>query len=152
MDQQVWDGILDSERLVRYFLHRAERLRLTHLILTALLFTATSGAVAAALIQFPTVSAGVMIGVAALSAWLYLADYAGKAEAARLLHLQFRDIATEWRRLWYSAGLEGQDAVDELRRRETAIVSWCHVPVSQRLNEKCAGEAYETIRSEFQSA
>ena len=153
MDQQIWDGILDSERLVRYFLRRSDRLRLTQQVLTAVLVTATSGAVVSLLGHFHTgVSAGVMVSVAALSVWLYLADYAGKAEAARLVHLQYKDLAIEWRRLWYSADVADQSDIHRLRSRDTAIASSCHIPVNRRLNEECAGEVYATIQNEFQSA
>lgn len=152
MDQQIWDGIVDAERMVRYFQRLSDKLRLWQQILTIVLVTAASGAVASLLAEFDaSIAAFVMVGVAGGSTWLYFADYSGKAAAARMFHFQYKALASEWRRLWYSVDVVDQSDVQALKAQENALSSMFQIPIDRKLNEKCSGEVYEIVRNEFES-
>ena len=148
MNQQIWNGILDAERLARYFQRLSDKLRWRHRILTVLLIVSASGAMTALLSQMPYgVSAIVMLIAAVLSTWLYFADYSGKAAAASLYSSQYFILATKWGQLWY--GNPTQEEVNILQSQQDQIATGYDIPIDRALNEECTGEVYEVVAKKF---
>ena len=148
MTQQIWNEILDSERVVRYFQRRADQLRWRGQVFTVLVIVAASGAAASILASLPdALSAGILFMVACISVWLHFADYSGKATAAKLFSVQYRAYADEWAELWY--GDPTMTDVTALRRKGHQIGLGCDIPTDHKLNEKCAGEVYQVVPEQF---
>ena len=103
MTQQIWNGLLESDRVARYYSMLSDRLRLRHNILTAILIILVTAAAASLLAHLPDwISAIVIFMTACISAWLYVSDYSGKATAASLFSDQYGRLHTKWAQLWYS--------------------------------------------------
>ena len=148
MTQQIWNEILDSERMVRYFQRRAEQLRWRGQILSVLVIVAASGAATSLLASLPeALSAGILFMVACISGWLHFADYSGRATAAKLFWIQYRAHALEWRELWY--GNPTQADVMALQRKGQEIAVAYDIPIDHKLNEECAGEVYQVVPEQF---
>ena len=151
MTQQIWNEILDSERVVRYFQRRADQLRWRGQVLTALVIVAASGAATSLLASLPdALSAFILFLVACISAWLHFADYSGKATAAKVFSIQYRAHADEWAELWY--GEPTMADLTALRRKGQQIAVACDIPIDHRLNEKCAAEVYQVVPEQFAAA
>ena len=151
MRSQIWNGILDTERLSRYFQRLEDKLRWRYQLLTVLLAVSASGAMGSLLSEMPyAISAAVMFLAACLSIWLYHADYSGKATAAGLFSAQYKALAIEWEQLWY--GEPAQAEVHSMQVREARVSNGYHIPVNDALNKQCTGEAYEVLPQKFATA
>ena len=151
MTQQIWNEILDSERVVRYFQRRADQLRWRGQVLTVLVIVAASGAATSLLASLPeALSAFILFLVACISAWLHFADYSGKATAAKVFSIQYRAHADEWAELWY--GEPTMADVTALRRKGQQIAVACDIPIDHKLNEECAAEVYQVVPEQFAAA
>lgn len=153
---QVWLGLLDAERLLRYYAALAARLQRWHMALTALVAAGSTSAVGALLLDAPNwVPEVLAAGVAAAALWASYYGHASKAAVAEAARDGCADLALSWRDLWTRiAGLDDNEAAEEtaeLRRREemaTARVP-AHLAAHRRLNERCAKEAYRVLGDEY---
>ena len=153
---QVWLGLLDAERLSRYYAEMAARLQRWHMGLMALIALGSTGAVATLLLSAPAGVAESLAGtVAAAAVWTSYYGHASKAAMMEAARDGCADLALRWRNLW--AQLESLDEaqawreIQHLQRQEelaTARVP-AHLTTKRRLNERCAKEAYTVIGNEY---
>lgn len=153
---QVWLGLLDAERLLRYYGALAARLPRWHLGLTAFVAIGSTGALGALLLDAPVwVPEVLAAAVAAVAVWTSYYGHASKAAVAEASRDGCADLALAWRDLWTRiSALDDGDAAEEiatLRRREemaTARIP-AHLTANHRLNERCAEEAYQVLGDEY---
>ena len=153
---QVWLGLLDAERLLRYYGALAARLQRWHLSLTAFVAIGSTGALGALLLEAPVwVPEALAAAVAAVALWTSYYGHASKAALAETSRDGCADLALAWRDLWTRiSALDDDEAAEEiavLRRREemaTARVP-AHLAANRRLNQRCAEEAYRVLGDEY---
>ena len=153
---QVWLGLLDAERLKRYYAAMAVRLQRWHMGLTAFVVTGSTGAVGFLLIGAPNWLAEVLAGaVAVATVWTSYYGYASKAATMEAVRGDCADLALLWRDLWVQLeGLDDADAWSEIRdlkRREelaTALVP-SHLAAHDGLNLRSAKDAYRVLENEY---
>ena len=150
MSAQVWYGLLDAERNCRYFHRLADRLETWKNVLTFFVIVSSSGAATTLLAQGPEIlSAILFVATVIASLALYIWDFSGKAAAARIFSDQYSGTALEWKRMWYQdKGLSRAD-IEALQDRELRIGLSETIKVDDKLNEKCAKEAYDYAQAEF---
>ena len=148
MEDQLWRGITDTERLARYFGKLADKLRHRHRLLTMLLALEATGAGAMLIARLPEWAAALMFAfVAATAIWSFLADYSGKAMAADLFSLQYRHLLIEWNRLWYGEAIQAQ--IDALQTKLVQIPSGVELAFDHKLNDDAGDEAYTVLAHDF---
>ncbi len=153
--QQVWLGMLDSERLVRYYGYLAARLQSRHLLMTAFVALGSTGAAFTFLTGFSTTAAsGLSILVAAAAIWSSYYDYSRKSVTASVMRKDCNELARQWGQLWSELqGLSDDEAAERTRALErmaddiTAMAP-TQLPTDDSLNEKCATEVYELNRAQ----
>lgn len=154
--EQAWLGLLDAERLSRYFRAMAVGLQRWHMGLTAFVAFGSTGAVGSLLIGAPDWVAELLaVAVAAAAVWNFHYGYASKAATMEAAGNGCADLALHWRDLW--GRLEALDdasawqEIQSLKRREQVTTE--HVPAHlasrHRLNEQCAKDAYAVLGDEY---
>lgn len=156
---QVWLGLLDAERLSRYYRAVATRLQRWHLALTAFVALGSTGAVSSLLLGAPDWVAELLAGaVAAVAVWTSYYGYASKAALMEAAGASCADLALSWRDLWARLdGLDDADArreIQSLKRREEAATARVpvHLAADTHLNERCAKDAYAVLGAEYSVA
>ena len=148
MHQQIWVGITDTDRVIRYYDMLSDKLRLKHQVISALLAAIACGAAVPLLTRLPDYLAAVMFFIVAVATiWLLIADYSSKATAARLFCDQYRYLAAEWRQLWYGEPTQAQ--IDALGGKYNRITGGYDIPVDNKLNRRAMEEADAILPSEF---
>ena len=155
----VWHGLLDAVRLVRYYEALSNRnLRWRQLTRLLLLAVATS-AIAALLGLLPEMAQRLVYGfVAILAAWDLTFDFAKKAAVLHQISVGCTALENEWGQLW--SDVDRDDAEDaEIRRRiqqllqrgleVTKEAGKADIRIDPKLNESCAESAYEVIRARY---
>lgn len=156
MRQQVWVGILDSAKYVRYYSLLERKYGKLHFWSSVFLTLAACGAIAplvGLLTDIISVNIGAIITailfvvVAILTVIIHYAGFAAKATAARLFSDQFQYLEQQWRLLWYEDANEQQ--VQSLRNECIRLVSGFDLPVDDALNDKAEKEVYESVPKDF---
>ena len=152
----VWHGLLDAERLSRYYLAVAARQQRWHMGLTAFVVFGSVGVVASLLFGAPDWMTGSLaVSVAAIVVWRYSHGHASHAALTEATAASCSGLALSWRDLWARLdGLDEEDAWREIQALKhgealaTARVP-SHLAADERLNEHCAEEAYAVLREEY---
>ena len=153
---QVWHGLLDAERLSRYYLAMAARQQRWHMGLTTFVALGSVGVAASLLFGAPDWVAGSLAAsVAAIAVWPYYHSQASYAALTEATAASCSDLTLSWRDLW--ARLESLDEEDAWReihalKREEALTTArvpSHLTTDRRLNEQCAEEAYAVLGDEY---
>ena len=148
MSEQIWTGILEADRLGRYYGMVSDKYNWWHLILTCVVVVSASSSAASLLARLPEAIAAVaLLTASAVAIWLYLKDYSGKAVAERLFSEQYDHLATEWRRLWYSDATP--EEVYALRSASDRIGTGYDNPMDKDLHARAQEDSYATIPAEF---
>ena len=153
---QAWLGLLDAERMSRYYQAMAARLQRWHMGLTAFVALGATGAVGSLLSGAPDWVAELLaVGVAAAAVWSFYYGHASKAAMMEAAGNNCADLALRWRNLWARLdALDGEEALREiqgLQRREQAATENvpAHLASRHRLNVKCAEETYAVLGAEY---
>lgn len=154
--RQAWLGLLDSERLTRYYSYLAVRFQQRYQWLTLVVaFGSVATAIASWVPAIPTWVAGLTsIGVAGAAIWSLLADYSRRSLHASTLEADCSEVVLQWKALWSELGsLNDQIAAERIRslgRQEADITKHvsAQLPLVAKLNERCASEAYEAVQNE----
>ena len=151
MRDQVWIGILEANRLTRYYSALADQLRWRQRLLSVVIAVAASGAAATVLAQWPAwLSAVVLFGTSFAAIWSHYADYSGKAAKADSVCSQYQELEIEWHGLWF--GEVTIDQVQKLKSRDIRITTGLNLNENKRLNQKAWDETHEVISQEFNAA
>ena len=158
MRDEVWFGILDSAKYVRYYSLLARKYGKRHFWSSVILTLAACGAVAplvGLLTDFVSVNSGAImtiilfVVVAVVTVITHYAGFAAKATAARLFSDQFQYLEQQWRTLWY--GDPNEQQVQALRNECIRLVSGFELPVDDNLNDKAESEVYDSVPNDFRS-
>ena len=151
MRDQVWIGILEANRLTRYYSALADQFRWRQRLLSVLIAAAASGAAAAVLAQLPEwLSAIILFGTSLAAIWSHYADYSGKAAKADSVCSQYQELEVEWRGLWF--GEANMDQIQKLQLRDIRITTGINLNENKRLNQKSWKETRDVISREFHAA
>ena len=155
----VWQEMLDTARLVRYYDAMAGRQQRWYRgIRLVLLASATTG-IAAALEVLPEsfrVGSGAAIGV--LAAWDFLAEYANKAATLGSVRRDCSEVDVELAALWGEIQADSVDDADARRRladlgrrvtRATDRAGSAHIPTNERLNVRCEEAAFKAMGDRY---
>ena len=155
----VWQEMLDTARLVRYYERMASRQHRQHLgVRLVLLASATAGVAAAtnALPEAVQVASGAVVAI--LVAWDFLADYANKAAVLGSIRRECGEVEVELAALWGEIQADSIDDDDarrtlaELARRVTRATDCAgsaHVPTDEQLNVRCEEAAYKAMAGRY---
>ena len=148
MREQVWNGILDTDRLHRYYSALGDKFRRRHLFVQAFILVSSSGAAASLLASLSSyVAAALFLIVAGATVCASLSDYSGKAAMAESIASQYADLRIEWDRLWY-ADITAE-AIVTLQYRYNKIPSGVPLTEDDGLHQKAQEATYETVPQEF---
>ena len=153
----VWQELLDSDRLVRYYEALANQYQRKHLLTLLLLGVGAASSFAAFLNLFPEVIqlvASALVGIVAV--WMFIADYAKKAAVAHDIGFQCRRLDVQWKDLW--AAVERIDE-EEARQRLSELSNQMNIATqrsgdaglvdNRRLNEKSEALAFKTVQERY---
>ena len=152
----VWHGLLDAERLSRYYLAMAARQQRWHMSSTAFVVFGSVGVAASLLFGAPDWVAGSLAAsVAGIAVWRYSHGHASHAALTQATAAGCSHLALSWRDLW--ARLESLDEEDAwreihaLKHKEALTTARVpsHLVADKRLNEQCAEEAYAVLGEEY---
>ena len=150
MYQQIWNGILDTDRMIRYYGMLSDKLRFRHQVASVVLAAIACGAAVPLLTQLPNYLAAVMFFLVAVATiWLLKADYSSKSTAASIFAAQYGYLAIEWRGLWF--GQPSQQQIDALWEKYHRIAGGYDIPEDTKLNWKAMYESDLVLTSEFGS-
>ena len=144
MKQRVWEGMLISDWLSRYYAEIADRKRKVHL---GLKFATIIGAVGAATLAsadfHPQAGAAVFFGVAVISIVAVVYDFSKEGYIALLNAEQLREVYVEFRQLWYKDAL----TLEELERLERRIdaVTRDDLLMDYKRSNRCYEEARKSV-------
>ena len=155
----VWQEMLDTARLVRYYERMASRQYRQHLAVRLVLLASATAGVAAATNALPKIiQVGSAAVVAILVAWDFLADYANKAAVLGSIRRECSEMEVELAALWGEIQADSIDDDDarrtlaELARRVTRATDCAgsaHVPTDEQLNVRCEEAAYKAMAGRY---
>ena len=153
----IWQELLDSDRLVRYYEALANHYQRKHSLTLLLLGMGAASSFAAILDLFPDIVqliASALVGIVAV--WMFIADYAKKAAVAHDIGFQCRRLDVGWKELW--AAVERIDEAEARRRLgdlsnqiniATRRSSDAGIVDNRRLNEKSEALAVKTVQQRY---
>lgn len=153
----IWQELLDSDRLVRYYEALANHYQRKHSLTLLLLGMGAASSFAAILDLFPDVVqliASALVGIVAV--WMFIADYAKKAAVAHDIGFQCRRLDVGWKELW--AAVERIDEAEARRRLgdlsnqiniATRRSSDAGIVDNRRLNKKSEALAFKTVQQRY---
>ena len=148
----IWLGMLDSERLSRYYRKLSDRMKRNHFILSAFILLSSTAAIASLISElYGWVAAIFLLIVAVAVIWHHLGEYSKRAALASVVAIQCDSLASEWKHLWLERNTR-PDALAQasaLERRMTEATNLYDGPQDDALNVKCAEEAYAAAQVEF---
>ena len=151
MRDQIWITILDADRLTRYYGRMATTNKKIQFWLNVVVTLCSLAAATVLLIDVhKAVPAALFFVVAASTTWGIFAEYSKKATLATHAAKEYAKIKSDTVELWYD-----QYADDAMERafalaRRLDDVAPMEIEQNEKLNKKCAEEAYSTVRHEFQ--
>lgn len=160
-DQQldrIWIGMLDSERLSRYYTTisiRSNRFDFAAKIVSISLSVIISGGLLTNLLGPYWVTALSIIFVIA-TIWAAFSNFSHKAFDAAIVAADCKELALKWRNLWTTCELLGDEvSMEKIEKLEkemldrTSFRKVIYIGLNEKINAKCAEETYEVIKQEF---
>ena len=154
MNQQIWFGILDSDRYFRYYSKLAVKFRGRQTWYDRILILPFGLMVAALATNFfegssqtlvLTLLAAIMSGIAV---WQWRQQFGTKAAAADLIATQYKVLGEDWKRLWYQ-GRDDEVLFYILTERLNSIGVQYDLPIDEKLNIEAWNESYEAVPAEI---
>ena len=157
MTNQIWLGLLESEKLLRYYSELSDKLGKRNTYFELLLLVPGSGVLAVLIYHFLEGSnqllALVFISslVSGIVGWLRVTQYSKKAAIAGVISVQCRALRDDFKRLWYS-GEDDTEAFLVLHTRLASVGASLDHNVDKKLSEKTEKEADRHIDAELSAA
>ena len=161
----IWMCLFDLKRTVRYYEALATRYRRRHSLTLLFLAGGVGGSLTTALTDLvPTDWAPPVLQIAAfltalVTAWVFIADYAAKAEVANMIHHQCVEAEVDLSNLWAAVEDPSRAEEAEVRRRfnvlqarlnaVTSRAGNAKLQVNQKLNEQCEVVAKQIMVDEY---
>ena len=153
----IWQELLDSDRLVRYYTAVANRYRRLNACTLWLLVFGAASSFAAVLAVLPNnvqLIANAVVGLAA--AWALVADYAKKAAVAHTISSQCNRLDVQWQSLWREVEHIEEEAARQrlvdLANQMNDVTSRsgdAGIVDNRRLNEKSEAVAFQTVNERY---
>lgn len=157
----IWQELLDSDRLVRYYEAVANHYRRRHAFTLLLLGFGAASSFAAVFDILPgTVQsiaepvANAFVGLVAV--WVFIADYARKSAIAHTIGTQCNRLDIRWRELWADVERLEEDAA---RARLVALANEmaevtqrsgdAGIAGNRRLNKRSEAAAFKTVSERY---
>ena len=103
-DNRIWLGMLDTDRLGRYYGRIADRMQRLHFYFTVGIALSSSAAALSLLTHLPNlVSVVFFFMVAGAVIWASYARYSTKAVVASIIGKQCHELSVDWEQLWFRA-------------------------------------------------
>ena len=154
--QQVWSGIVESERHFRYYDRLHSRMERYYVLFMVIIGIGSIGAAVSLLGYLPYMVAAVMYFVVAASAVIaFVADFSKKSAIASVICSQYANLTNDWKRLWRRLDDMGPedvfDRADDLERMQGIIDSNADKcgSTDNALNERVTREANDVLYAEF---
>jgi hypothetical protein len=151
--RQVWDGMLDAERLSRYYGYLAQKLEKIdrRLAISAAIASSASFVSLATnwLPEYPWLPSVLTAVTSVLTIWLVSSQNSRKAVKSAIIRRRCSDLLLEWEVLWSESTsmqeLDVRARWEELRAKETAITDGLDVelPEDKALEKLSEIEAYQ---------
>ena len=148
MSEQIWEGIVETDRLIRYFHKLSVKHRKRHQITAwglAVFATGSAGTMIARLPEWSSAILFLIVACVAIAS-LMLNDSA-KSTAARMIADQFQLLGREWRQLWY--GECTQEQIETLWAKFYHIPAGVDIGYDRKLNQEAQDEGMEVLPMEF---
>ena len=157
----VWQELLDTARLVRYYEALSDRYRHYHWAVRFVLLLSASSGIVALLDLLPDsvrqpvqLTAGGLIALTVV--WDFVSDYARKAAVLHAISMECSIVEVELKALWGELEHRSDDEVrqknTQLARRMTDVTGWAgqaDVREDSKLNQECATSAYKVIKEQY---
>ena len=99
--EAIWQELLDSARLVRYYEALANRYRTRHQLTLFLLAGGATAGIVSLLARFPpTIQLFANAFIAVVAVWTFIAGYARKAAVLHTISSHLSMLNSSWERLW----------------------------------------------------
>ena len=168
-NDSLWNALLDSNRLTRYYSKLASRMTGRHSLRTlALGFFATSAAVSLLNIIPPVVQVGkfqvtaaqvetvTSAAVALLAVWMMVDNHVQKLAVVRLVSERCQQLETETRTLFLNRDrlddLHARSNLEMLLREINGVTAWPQrvgVRIDDALSKACLLETFQVIEEEY---
>ena len=151
---QLWYALLDAERMSRFFAKVADRNRMWHTVLSIATMVASLSAGVTLLLPIDNVWSAMstvilFLAVSTMTAVMIVFDFSGRAQAARIVADQVREICLELKQAWYRGPeSNSQESISNLERRLDTIVR-IDPTLDDKLDKQCAEDAYKVIQDEL---
>ena len=157
----VWQELLDTARLVRYYEALSDRYRHYHWVVRFVLLLAASSEIVALLSLLPedvrqTVQLIAGGCIALTVAWDFVSDYARKAAVLHAISMECSIVEVELKALWDEIEHGSDDEVrrknTQLARRITDVTGWAgqaDIGEDSKLNQECAAAAYKVMKEQY---
>ena len=146
---QVWLGILHTDRAIRYCSALSDKFRRKHRWFTFFIAIAAPIAAGAVLYELPNwLPAVILLASTVVATWAYIADYSGKAATAAAASSQLKDLLIEWRELWYSGNITS-DRIVILQLKYARIDGGLSLDEDSDLNTRVQDDSDRVIEQEF---
>ena len=156
----VWQQLLDAQRLVQYYQVMAGRHEKRHTAIRFVLLLAGTGSIVGPLLDDvpPFLQAIFGVAVAAAVAWEFVASYARKAAVMHAICMECCAIENELRDLWTDIQLENMKESDirrtnrKLAARLREVSGWAGqigVAVDDDLNKEITKAAYDVTEQRY---
>ena len=154
MDQQIWLGVIDSDRYYRYYAKLARKLRKWQTVFDWLLVLPLASMAGLLATQFlEGAPLGVVLSllaatVSGLVVWQWRNQYGTKAAAAAIISTQYKALGEDWRRLWFQ-GANDDVLLAILTERTISIGTQYDLPLDEKLNIEATDESYSIVVGEL---
>ena len=157
----VWQELLDTARLVRYYEALSDRYRRYHWAVRFVLLLSASSGIVALLDLLPEsmrqpvqLTAGGFIALTVV--WDFVSDYARKAAVLHAISMECSLVEVELKALWGELEHRSDDEVrrnnTQLARKMTEVTGWAgqaDVREDSKLNQACATSAYTVMKGQY---
>ena len=160
--QEVWNELLDIDRMCRYYEEVHSKAARWHLIVRLAVLVAVAGGIGAilGLIPGPTAVYQVILAtaIAILTVWEVVSNYAKRAATAHAIHVHSSILRVQLRELWLSVDDDSAEETNVRQRvRELAYMSgevenWAgasDITLDEKLNERTSKDAYTVVRNRY---
>ena len=144
----VWNGLLDADRLHRYYGYLAGRLESTERLLSWACIVLTSGTVVTALSNHPYWASTLGALATGFNIYLLIAKLSKRTWYSASRQQRFSELLVDWEKLWSELSSMEDDEIrrrwNELSARANAITENCaaELPLNKKIHQRSAEEAY----------
>lgn len=145
----VWDELVDSDRMCRYYGYLTLRFRKLDQLLQFVAVFASFAGLAGVLLQLPSIALSCLTIAASAVFISTIRNYSEKALQSNEIFRQLGRLNVEWELLWSNVSTTDDDAIQaswkKLSERQFALVERApfDLPLSHSLARKSQQEAYE---------